>query len=130
MNVLAVLLAALLSVALGFAYYHPRVLGTRWLDALGKPRTSLGEPTAGIVTAGVTALLGAILLAVLLDWTRLVETGILGGLAAALLAWGFIACAVSLNAAFKGDRPALTLLDLGYHLVAYLAMGVVLGAWT
>lgn len=131
MNVLAVLLAVVVNMAIGFAYYHPRVLGTRWLAALGKDRSTLGEPVAGMVASVVGALVGALALATLLDWTGLAERGILGGVALALLVWaGFMLTTHSINSTFKGDDPRLTVIDLGYHLAAYLAMGVVLGAWT
>ena len=63
-NYLAVVLAVVASMAVGFVYYHPKVLGTRWMAAVGHTGDSIqkGSPlvypmvaVASFVTAWVLA---------------------------------------------------------------------------
>ena len=69
-NWLAVLLAFIASMAIGFVWYLPAVLGTRWMEAIGKTEEELknSEGGAGIwlpmmVYAALTAVLLAVLIA-------------------------------------------------------------------
>jgi hypothetical protein len=41
-NVFAVLLATVAAMVVGFVYYHPKVLGTSWMKAIGHTRESVG----------------------------------------------------------------------------------------
>jgi hypothetical protein len=41
-NIFAVLLATVAAMVVGFVYYHPKVLGTSWMKAIGHTRESVG----------------------------------------------------------------------------------------
>ncbi len=42
-NIFAVLLATVAAMVVGFAYYHPKVLGTSWMKAIGHTRESISD---------------------------------------------------------------------------------------
>jgi hypothetical protein len=42
-NIFAVLLATVAAMVVGFVYYHPKVLGTRWMTAIGHTPDSMGR---------------------------------------------------------------------------------------
>ena len=42
-NYLAVALATVAAMLVGFAFYHPEVLGTRWMAAVGHTEESVGD---------------------------------------------------------------------------------------
>lgn len=60
-NYLAVALTTVAAMLVGFAFYHPKVLGTRWMAAVGHTQESVGDGpkpwvyASMIVAAFVTA---------------------------------------------------------------------------
>ncbi|WP_306233146.1 DUF1761 domain-containing protein [Agrococcus beijingensis] len=42
-NIFAVLLATVAAMVVGFVYYHPKVLGTSWMKAIGHTPDSVGK---------------------------------------------------------------------------------------
>lgn len=42
-NYIAVIAAVVVAMAVGFAFYHPKVLGTRWMAAVGHTDESVGS---------------------------------------------------------------------------------------
>src|SRR2546430_15541862 len=65
-NYLAVIVAAVVAIVIGFAYYAPQAMGNRWMSYLGTTRAQLGNPAPSGMAAGVIAsLLNAWVLAVL-----------------------------------------------------------------
>ena len=129
-NWLAVLLAFIASMAIGFLWYLPAVLGTRWMEAIGKTEEDLknGEGGAGIwLPMMVYAALTAVLLAVLIAKLGL-DTALAGGLFALVLAVVFRAGGHVIHNGFAGRLPAVTLIDSGHDVLAMTAAGVIIGA--
>ena len=69
-NWLAVLLAFAASMAIGFVWYMPAVLGNRWMAAIGKTEEDLKNISGGagiwlpmMLAAALTAVLLAVLIA-------------------------------------------------------------------
>src|SRR3954468_6743680 len=90
-NYLAVLLAAVLAMIIGFAYYSPRGMGARWMAYLGTTPAQLGNPEPAGMAAGVVAsLVNAWVLAVLA--LNLGATGVGAAVILGVLCWlGFMA---------------------------------------
>src|SRR5690606_12584017 len=42
-NIFAVLLATVAAMVIGFVYYHPKVLGTSWMKAIGHTQESVAK---------------------------------------------------------------------------------------
>lgn len=129
-NWLAVLLAFIANMAIGFLWYMPAVLGTRWMAAIGKTEEDLKKIGGG---AGIwlpmmlTAALTSILLAVLISKLGL-DNALAGGWFALVLALVFRAGGHVIHNGFAGRPAAVTLIDSGHDVVAMTAAGVIIGA--
>jgi hypothetical protein len=129
-NWLAVALAFISSMAIGFVWYMPAVLGNRWMAAIGKTEEDLKSIGGGAgiwVPMMVAAALTAILLAVLFSKLGL-DTAVAGGWFALVLALVFRAGGHVIHNGFAGRPAAVTLIDSGHDLVAMTVAGAIIGA--
>ena len=132
-NLLAVLVAGIVSLALGFLWYSPVVLGKQWMkekgltqDELKKAQKEMGKLyglsfVVSLVTAYV--LFHVMFLAENFFHYSLLSTGLMSG----FWMWlGFI-MPVQLTATIFGNKNwKLFGIDTGYQLVSIVAMGIVI----
>lgn len=129
-NWFAALLAFLASMAIGFIWYMPPVLGNRWMAAIGKTEEDLKNTGGG---AGIwlpmmmAAALTAILLAVLISKLGL-DNALAGGFFALVLGLVFRAGGHVIHNGFAGRPAAITLIDSGHDIVAMTVSGAIIGA--
>ncbi|ELT45352.1 DUF1761 domain-containing protein [Arthrobacter nitrophenolicus] len=129
-NWLAVLLAFVASMAIGFVWYMPAVLGTRWMAAIGKTEEDLKNIGGG---AGIwlpmmlASALTAILLAVLISKLGL-DNALAGAWFALVLGLVFRAGGHVIHNGFAGRPAAVTVIDAGHDLVAMAVSGAIIGA--
>ncbi|WP_332762836.1 DUF1761 domain-containing protein [Pseudarthrobacter sp.] len=129
-NWLAVALAFVLSMAIGFVWYLPAVLGKRWMAAIGKTEEDLKNISGGAgiwVPMMVTAALTAVLLAVLISKLGL-DNAAAGGLFALVLGLVFRAGGHVIHNGFAGRPTTVTLIDSGHDLLAMTVAGAIIGA--
>ncbi|MFE4197418.1 DUF1761 domain-containing protein [Paenarthrobacter sp. NPDC056912] len=129
-NWLAVLLAFISSMVIGFVWYMPAVLGRRWMAAIGKTEDDLKniEGGAGIwVPMMLASALTSILLAVLISALEL-NTVLAGGLFGLILAVVFRAGGHVIHNGFAGRPSAVTVIDSGHDIVAMTVAGLIIGA--
>lgn len=132
---LAVLVSAIACMILGFLWYSPMLFAHPWMRLMGydpNDKTKLAEMRKG---AGkqyglsfVASIVAAVVLAKIIDLTS-VNT-VLYGMKVGFAVWlGFVAT-VQLTGALFGRQPSkLFLINTGYQLVCYLAMGAILAVW-
>ncbi|MEV7575102.1 DUF1761 domain-containing protein [Arthrobacter nitrophenolicus] len=129
-NWLAVLLAFVASMAIGFVWYMPAVLGNRWMAAIGKTEEDLKNIGGG---AGIwlpmmlASALTAILLAVLISKLGL-DNALAGAWFALVLGLVFRAGGHVIHNGFAGRPAAVTVIDAGHDLVAMAVSGAIIGA--
>lgn len=129
-NWLAVLLAFAATMVIGFVWYMPAVLGTRWMAAIGKTEDDLKNMGGG---AGIwlpmmaAAALTAILLAVLISKLAL-DNALAGGFFALVVGLVFRAGGHVIHNGFAGRPAAVALIDSGHDLVAMTVSGAIIGA--
>jgi hypothetical protein len=83
---------------------------------------------AGLVIVGLTSLLLAAALAIVMRWSRVETIG--GGLAVAILLWiGFVGTSTLETVLFENREPGLYLINNGYHLVGMCLMAIILSLW-
>ena len=129
-NWLAVALAFISSMAIGFVWYMPAVLGNRWMAAIGKTEEDLKNIGGGPgiwLPMMVAAALTAILLAVLISKLGL-DNAVAGGWFALVMALVFRAGGHVIHNGFAGRPAAVTLIDSGHDLVAMTVAGAIIGA--
>jgi len=124
-NWLAVIVAAVVSMALGAAWYT--LLSKQWLSAIGKTREELSaswQPFAwGFAVQLVMAYFMALVTPALFGAVD-VGTGILAGVHMWL---GFVITALILNHRYQNMSWRLTLIDGGYLLGVLVVQGIVIG---
>jgi Protein of unknown function (DUF1761) len=134
-NLLGILLAALSTMVVGFIWYSPMLFARPWTIAMGydpDDKAKMDEMRKGagplygiaLVASLVSAfILGKVILGITVD-------SALYGMKVGFGVWlGFVAT-VQLTDTLFGKRPLkLFLINTGYQLVCYLAMGAIIGAW-
>ncbi len=131
-NFLAVLVAAVVTFALGALWYSPLLFAKQWVAAHGFSPEQVEAMQKNTGPAyGVTFVCWLVMSAALaiLSHRIGVDTA-LGGLKLGALCWAGFAATVGLSGLMFSDKrlPAY-LIDAGYQLVSLLGMGVILAIW-
>lgn len=122
-NWIAILVAAIINFAIGGIWYAPPVFGKRWFALIGKRPGGSELGASGVVT-----LVAAILLAVIISWTR--AAGIVDGLLVAGIGWlTFAGTGGIANVIFERKRMELFWINGAYQLLGFLIMGAIIAQW-
>lgn len=136
LNWLAILVAAISTVVVGFLWYSPLLFAKPWMREMGydpndKAKTEEMKKSAGPAYAGsmVASLISAFTLALILHGLRAEDLHF--GLMASFHIWlGFVATVQFTDALFTKKSMKLFAINTGYQLVCYLVMGTILTLWT
>ena len=124
---LVIIGAAIVYFALGAFWYG--YFGETWLKALHKRKEQLDtrDPTPYLISF-LGAVLNAIAIAIVLSWvTPLTETRLLAALVTTLLLGGAVFAAGSAkHYAFSGWSWKLFAIDLGYDMVGFFLMSLII----
>ena len=132
-NWLAVLACVVAAMLIGSIWYNPKTFFPTWWKAIGKS----GEPgMAGNMgmTWGLTilaALVQAIFMSLLVTAMGSLSGGatLVSGMTAGFLLWlGFVAPSSLTNKLFADQKKAW-FIEVSGHLVTFVVMGAILGAW-
>lgn len=127
LNWLAILVATVAGFVIGGIWYGP-LFGNAWMSALGKSPDDIQPSPKPFVISFFTALITAIVLAVLINALGISTLG--GGVVIGLLIGvGFIATAMASDSAFCGWGVKLWLIQSGYRVLYSAVMGAILAAW-
>jgi hypothetical protein len=132
-NYMAVAVAGVVGWLVGAAWYG--VLGKQWMAALGKDPADCigpdGKPKPMPMGPMVLSLIAVLVMALMLAGVTghiVPRPTIVAGIAAGVLVWlGFVITTLSVNNAFAGRKPTLTMIDGLHWLAVLLVQGVVLG---
>ena len=124
-NVLAVIVAALSSFALGGLWYSTPVFGAAWRRAAGGPEIQ-GHPAKVFGLSFVFALVAAFAYALLVPQPASAVTAVTQGL---VVGAGVVAASFGINYQFANRPAILWLIDGGYHTVQFTIYGLILGLW-
>ena len=130
MNYLSIVVAALAGFGVGAIWYM--VLGTAWLDALGKTEDDIKGSGAAQAMPFIIALVADLVMAIMLAGLmgHLGDVSVRGGLISGFFIWvGFVITTMGVNHAFSGASPKLTAIDGGHWLTVLLVMGAIIGAF-
>src|SRR6267154_2554954 len=135
LNWLAILVAAISTMVVGFLWSSPRIFAKPWMkemsyDPDNKAKTEEMKKSAGPAYGGsfVASLISAFTLALVLHGLRAVDLHF--GLMASFHIWlGFVATVQFTGALFTKQSMKLFGINTGYQLVCYLVMGVILTLW-
>lgn len=125
-NYIAVVIAALSGFGAGMVWYM--ALSQFWLVAIGKTKEELPQSSRPFIISIVALLVMAWMLAGLIG--HMGEVTIANGAISGFFCWtGFVLTTMSVNHAYGGARPLLTLIDGGYWLAVLLIQGAIIGAF-
>ena len=128
-NWIAVLAAAVSAFVLGGLWYSPVMFGRAWMAANGLSDQDLRKGSMGKIfaIAFVLALVMAANLAMFLAQPG--TTASWGAAAGFLAGFGWVALAIGMIALFERRSWKYVLINAGYMTVAFIVMGLILGAW-
>jgi len=135
LNWLAILVAAISTMILGFIWYSPLLFAKPWTREMGydlndKAKMEEMRKSAGPAYAGsfVASLISAFTLALILHGLQAQSLNF--GLMASFHIWlGFVATVQFTGALFAKQSMKLFAINTGYQLVCYLVMGAILVLW-
>ena len=134
-NLWSVLVAAIATMAIGFLWYSPILFARPWMVLMGydpDDKAKLAEMQKGAgklyVISFVASLVAAFVLSKIIFGLEI--NSALYGLKVGFAVWlGFVATVQLTDSLFSKKPAKLFLINTGYQLVCYLAMGAMIGAW-
>ncbi|MFH1184871.1 MAG: DUF1761 domain-containing protein [Chloroflexota bacterium] len=133
-NWFAVIVCVLVSFAVGFVWYSPKVFFNTWWKGIGKS----GDPSGGAMgmTWALTALASivqAVAMAFMVNSVGALMPGgvnlVNGALTGFMLWLGFVAPTFLSNKLFAQHGLKVWAIEAGNHLVVFLLFGAILGVW-
>ncbi len=134
-NLLAVLVAALATMVVGFLWYSPLLFAKPWTVLMGydpNDKAKMEEMRKGAGGLYSIALLCSLVAALVLGRIIHIATihSVLHGLRIGAGVWlGFVTTTQLTDKLFTRKPFKLYLINTGYQLACFLAMGAILAAW-
>lgn len=136
-NYLAVLVAAIMSMAIGSFWYSPKGFGKQWMALSGiTPDKIEAAKAKGMQKTYAIAFVGSLVMSYVLAHALVFASAYLqvSGMAAGLMAgfwnWlGFIAPVTLGSVLWEGKPWKLYVLNNAYYIVSLLVMGAILAVW-
>jgi hypothetical protein len=134
-KLVAVLVAALATMVIGFLWYSPLLFARPWMQLMGydpddKAKLAEMQKSAGpsYAVSFVASLLSAFVLGKIIDLTTV--STIPYGMKVGFAVWlGFVATVQLTDKLFSRRPTKLFLINTGYQLACYLVMGAILARW-
>ena len=134
-NLLSVLVAAIATMVLGFVWYSPLLFAKPWTVEMGynpEDKAKMEEVRKGAGKSYgisfVASLVSAFILAKIIDITTVDSA--LYGMKIGFAVWlGFVTTVQLTSKLFGNQSTKLYLINTGYQLMCYLAMGAILAVW-
>jgi hypothetical protein len=127
-NYLAVVIAAVVNMVVGAAWYSPALFGKEWSRLIGRRMEDMRKnagPGYAITTVG--ALVQSWIFAYLLGAMSITTAA--EGASIGFLIWiAFVAVTQGVNTVFSGSRKKLWAINTGYFLVVLIINGAILAA--
>ncbi len=135
LNLLAILVAAIATMPIGFLWYSPLLFANPWMREMGidpndKEKIKAMQKSAGpsYLVAFLASVVSAFVLALFFHEMHVqsLEIGLLVGFHVWL---GFVATVQLTGALFMKQSMKLFAINTGFQLVCYLAMSAILAVW-
>lgn len=127
LNVWAILIGTIITMAIGALWYSPVLFGKIWAKLVGLNSQNRNSSAGPMIGAMLMNLIATVLLAIFIQLTGAANAG--EGLLIALLLALAIAAKIAMNYFFEGKKLNLFLITAGYHTITLLISGLLLGAW-
>ncbi len=135
-NYLAVLLAAFVSIVLGFLWYGP-FFGKPWMKLMGISKESMQSGQKGMAKTYALMIVTTLITAYVLSHVTTFgiayfkTPGVSAGLSSGFWMWLGFAVPLIMDGQLWEKKPwKLFWINAGYRLVSFLLMGAILAGWT
>ena len=131
-NLIQCLIAAITSMAVGFLWYSPILLGKPWMKEMGLTADKLKSKQKEMGKLYGLSFIIALITAYLLSYVMLLSESDFGsiitnGITTAILMWlGFIMPVQLTDQIFGSKNWKLFMINTGYQLVSLIMMGIVI----
>ena len=131
MNYIAILVAAIINMALGYAWYGP-FFGNQWMKLTGRTKESMAKDKDKMPMIMGSMFVGALVMSyvlavfVALTNSTTLEMGAMIG----FWAWlGFVATTMLQDVLYEKKNKNLAMINLGYNLAVLVINGALLAVW-
>lgn len=132
LNWLPLVVAAVVHMALGAAWYSPTLFGKQWTKAMGWSQEELESRKKNMGSTYLIALIGSVVFAAVLQhfvYFTSAKTLALGAKTGFWVWLGFIAPVLLAGYLWEGKSLKLYKINAGYYLVSLLVLGALLAGW-
>ena len=129
-NIVPVLIAAVINMAVGVLWYSPFLFGKIWLSAIGKTKDDFGVGSAGMIYAvnTIAAVVVSYFLFILVKYSG--ASSLTQGAQMGFWVWlGFVATTVLPAYMYEMRPKRLYLIYISFQLIAFIIMGAVFSLW-
>ena len=125
------IVSAIVAFSLGYFWYGDFLFGRKWRELNGFTGDAQnGHKPIVYVLALVCFFIVAWFLSIFSEIAMMLGTKALyAGLFGLFLCIGFVGTTFGINYAFSGKPLKLYLIDLGYFIVSFFVIGLIVGAW-
>ncbi len=132
-NIWEVLIAAASAFVIGGIWYSPKMFGKSWQKLIGLSDAQMEDANMAIVfgTSYVLLVITALFMSFFVEIAMMMgSNAIAGAMAGGFICLVFVATTFGVNYLFSRRPLKLYFIDVGYMLVSFMVMGVIIGAWT
>ncbi len=129
-NYWAVLVAGIAYMIVGALWYSPVLFGGAWMRGIGKSKEQIAKDFSPVnyFLALIFSLIAAYGIARIMFWSN--GSSIADGITVSLLAGVcFVFPSMGVNDVFENRPRGLTFINIFYHIVGFVVMGIIIGAW-
>ncbi len=126
MNWLAILIAAIANMVIGFLWYGTWAFGKSWMKLSGHNMGEGMQPGPLYAMTAVAAVVQAITMAWLIGQTG-ANSGAAGAIVGLYVGMGIVAAAMFAEVLFAGRHPRLFAIIAGYSVLALVVQGMIIG---
>ena len=131
-NIWELIVASLLTFVIGFLWYGKFLFGASWQKLAGLSDDDIKKANMFLIF-GLSFILNFIIAFFLSIFTEIAmmlgSNAIFGGLFASFLCISFVATTFGVNYLFARKPAKLYFIDIGYMIVSFFVMGLIIGAW-
>lgn len=124
-NYYAVLVAAVLSFAVGGLWYSPMLFGKMWLKEMKLEADDIKQKPSVFILSFVFALVAVFVLADLLG----ANPELMHAVTVCAMVGAIVFLGLGITYQFSNKSLRHLLIDGGYHLVIFTLFGLILGSW-
>jgi hypothetical protein len=125
-NWLAIIIAALANMVIGFLWYGTWAFGRSWMKLSGHTMGEGFQPGPLYLMTAVAAVVQAITMAWLIGQTG-ANSGAAGAIVGLYVGMGIVAAAMFAEVLFAGRHPRLFAIVAGYSVLALVVQGMIIG---